>query len=180
MTTLTLPAIEIPSTTAETPAGEIRTASVSLPERKIEVDGEAVADLMAAARRAAEVAYAPFSKFHVGAALVMADDPGGDIITGCNVENSSYGATVCAERVAVFTAAARGLRRLRWLAVSTLATLDAPLQDRSPCGVCRQVIREFADEDTLVLCDSGEDGVIGEVFDIDRLLPFGFRFAPVS
>ena len=63
-------------------------------------------------------------------------------------------------------------------AVSTVSTLDAELRDRSPCGVCRQVIREFADGDTLILCDSGAEGPLGEVFDIERLLPHGFRFAP--
>ena len=178
MTTLVLPAIEIPHHVSETPEGGISTPACSIPERRIEVDSAKLAELRAAARVAAEWAYAPFSRFKVGAALVMADDPEGTIYTGCNVENSSYGATVCAERVAIFNAVARGLRRIQWLAVSTVATLDAELRDRSPCGICRQVIREFADGDTLILCDSGAPGNLGDVFDIERLLPHGFRFAP--
>ena len=64
------------------------------------------------------------------------------------------------------------------LAVSTPETLNMPLEERSPCGLCRQVIREFADEDTLVICDSGEDDILGDILDIERLLPFGFQFTP--
>lgn len=176
MAKLTLPAIHLPAAVSETSLGNISTAAVAVPEKVIEVDEAQVAELMKAARTAAEQAYAPFSNFSVGAALVMADDSSSEVISGCNIENSSYGGTVCAERTAIFTAAARGFRRIGLLAVTTVATRDAELRDRSPCGFCRQVIREFADEQTLIFCDNGDDAILGEVFDIERLLPFGFQF----
>ena len=112
----------------------------------------------------------------------MADDSEQTLFTGSNVENSSYGGTLCGERTAIFTAVSAGYRRLRYIAVSTIDSLDGPLSDRSPCGPCRQVIREFAsgegDSPSLILIDSGRDDVLCEVFDIDRLLPYGFNFAP--
>jgi cytidine deaminase len=92
--------------------------------------------LVAAAAQEAERAYAPYSHFRVGAALLCADD---SIITGANVENRSYGLTVCAERSAFQTAVSAGHRRFKALAVVCLDA-DYPV---SPCGACRQVIGEF-------------------------------------
>ncbi|MCB1062457.1 MAG: cytidine deaminase, partial [Verrucomicrobiae bacterium] len=103
------------------------------------------------------------------------DDPESRVFTGCNVENASYGATVCAERNAIFAAVAAGFRRISLLAVSTVSTLDGPIEERSPCGVCRQVIREFADASTLVILDRGAEDTLGDLVDIDRLLPWGFK-----
>ena len=91
--------------------------------------------LVEAAWEAREKAYAPYSKFAVGAALLAAD---GRIFVGCNVENLSYGLTNCAERVAVATAVAAGLRE--FLAVAVVADTAVPI---SPCGACRQVLAEF-------------------------------------
>jgi len=178
MTTISLPAVEIGETFFETGAGKLRVPGCSLRERTIQLDEQLVFKLVAAARTAAESAYAPFSRFKVGAALVMEDDPGETIICGSNVENSSYGGTICAERAAIFNASGRGLRKIRFLLVSTVATLQKPVSERSPCGLCRQVIREFADEQTLVICDSGVEDTLGDIFDIERLLPFGFQFSP--
>ena len=92
-------------------------------------------DLIEAAWLTRENAYAPYSDFKVGAALLGAD---GEIITGCNVENISYGLTNCAERVAIGAAVARGIRSFRKVAV--VADTALPI---SPCGACRQVLAEF-------------------------------------
>jgi cytidine deaminase len=107
------------------------------------------AALMDAARDAASRAYVPYSEFPVGAA-VLTDD--GTIVSGVNIENASYGLTVCGERVAIFTAAAQGHRTIRAVAVS------APRHPgTTPCGACRQVLNEFKPESgqLFVLLDTG-------------------------
>jgi cytidine deaminase len=101
------------------------------------------AALVAAARAVRRHAHAPYSKFKVGAAV---HDERGRIHVGCNVENASYGLTVCAERNAVATAVAAGARRIRAVAVASGARPPA-----SPCGACRQVIAELGGADTEVL-----------------------------
>ena len=98
-------------------------------------DAEMAERLMDAARLAADTAYAPYSNFPVGAAVLTAD---GTIVTGCNVENASYPLTNCAERVAIGTAVAAGAREIQAIAVY------APRMEAvTPCGACRQVINEF-------------------------------------
>ncbi|MCB1229255.1 MAG: cytidine deaminase [Verrucomicrobiae bacterium] len=172
---LTLPALSIPDTSQETDSGRLVIPGQSIPEKRISIQPSLVADLRGLAREAAKSAYCPYSRFHVGAALVMADDPQSRLFSGCNVENASYGGTVCAERNAIFSAAAAGFRRLGVILVSTVDSLNGPVGDRSPCGICRQVIREFADERTLIVIDAGDEGLLGNVLDIDRLLPWGFQ-----
>ncbi len=92
--------------------------------------------LIEAALQARENAHAPFSNFRVGAAL---EDEDGHIHTGCNVENATYGLTVCAERVAIFKAISEGVRRFRGMAIVADTERLTP-----PCGACRQIIWEFA------------------------------------
>lgn len=175
---LVLPALNEPPVPLDTPAGRLVIPGRRISEKVIPIQPSLVADLTRLAREAAGRAHAPYSSFPVGAALVMADDPKGRIFTGCNVENASYGATICAERNAIQTAAAAGFRRIGLLAVSTVNTRGGPTKDRSPCGICRQVISEFSDEASLVLLDTGDDGTLAEVMDIDRLLPWGFTLNP--
>lgn len=100
--------------------------------------------LIAAACEARLRAYAPYSKFLVGAALVT---PDAKIFTGCNIENASYGLTICAERTAVFNAVAAGERQFSGLVVATPGGL-------APCGACRQVLIEFGEDLPVLLVDA--------------------------
>ena len=111
--------------------------------------------LISEANKAASKAYAPYSKFHVGAA-VLADD--GNIYTGVNVENRSYGLTICAERNAITHAVAMGMKSIKAVAVYSPDSED-PLP---PCGACRQVITEFAAPDAVVIC-CGSNGNAVEI-----------------
>ena len=101
--------------------------------------------LVEAAREARQRAFAPYSTFKVGAALEAAD---GTIITGCNIENSTYGLTVCAERVAVFKAVSEGRRTFKRIAV--VADTQAPTP---PCGPCRQILWEFCGDIEVILAN---------------------------
>ena len=130
-----------------------------------DVDERQTTALLAAARAAAAHAYVPYSDFPVGAAVLTED---GTIVTGCNVENASYGLTICAERVAVASAVAAGHRVVRAVAV---AAPKAP--GTTPCGACRQVLNEFAprDGDMIVVVD-GPDGP--SALPLSSLLPRSF------
>ncbi|MEQ8585670.1 MAG: cytidine deaminase [Thalassobaculaceae bacterium] len=177
--TLVLPAVQRPEAATPTPLGRLTVPGRAIPKKTVSIDPEDVTRLRDAARDVATRAHAPYSRFRVGAALIMADDRERRVIAGANVENASYGGTICAERTALTQAASLGFRRLELLVVSCVATLDAPLSDRSPCGICRQVIHEFGsrDPETLVIVDSGGEGALGDVFDLDRLLPYGFSLS---
>jgi cytidine deaminase len=126
--------------------------------------------LVAAAQKASERAYAPFSKFFVGAAIVTST---GQIYTGCNVENSSYGLTNCAERTAIFTAIADGAGQGK-LDIRAVAVVNRDGVPCAPCGACRQVIYEFG-PDAIVIYRSAK-GEIAQT-PIKSLLPEGFRLA---
>ena len=121
--------------------------------------------LMRTARAAMKKAYAPYSKFHVGAAVLTKD---GKVFPGCNVENASYGMTNCAERTAIFSAVAQLGPKLEVTAVAVANDHGVPC---SPCGACRQVIYEFG-PDAIVFFQGAE----GErQAHITELLPEGFR-----
>jgi cytidine deaminase len=109
-------------------------------------------------------AYAPYSKFAVGAALLTES---GNVYTGCNVENVSYGATICAERVAIGKAVSEGHTKIKAIAI-TSNSVDTIF----PCGICRQVLTEFSDENLKVLC-TDRDGNISH-FKLIELLPHAF------
>ena len=120
-----------------------------------------------AARTAAEGAYAPYSKFRVGSA-VLAED--GRIFPGCNVENASYGLCLCAERNALSTAIAAGARKFRAVAVACIdANPELGLDGRMPCGACRQWLLELAPDAELII--AGEE----RTFTVRELLPHGFQ-----
>ena len=120
------------------------------------------AQLLIKAAEARRLAYAPYSKFLVGAALLTDE---GQVFTGINVENASYGLTICAERAAVFKAVSEGHRRFRCLALSVQA-------DASPCGACRQVLHEFAPGLNILI--GNEDGALDRETSLDVLLPQAF------
>ena len=130
------------------------------------INTEKMDALFEQAKKAADLAYAPYSKFRVGAALLFED---GTVITGVNVENRSFGLTVCAERNAIFTAIGMGKKDFLALAISTPDS-TGPV---GPCGACRQVLSEFMPPSTPIRF-GGSDGkqintTIGELLPLDSL-----------
>lgn len=121
--------------------------------------------LLDAARKAMKNAYAPYSHFRVGAALITNK---GEVFSGCNVENASYGVTNCAERTAIFTAVEQSGPGLKIRALAVVNDQDVPC---SPCGACRQVIYEFGPKATVLF--KGPKG--WKEAQITELLPEGFR-----
>ena len=136
---------------------------------------EDVLNLLADARNALRCSYSPYSKFPVGAALRTKS---GRIFTGTNVENASYGLTICAERVAIFKAVSEGEKT-----ISAIAVVSSDGKPCPPCGACRQVISEFSDPTTVVVTDA-ENGIA--LIKIGELLPSAFggseleRFKSIS
>ena len=124
-------------------------------------------ELIAHAEKACKNAYAPYSKFKVGAALLTSD---GRVFTGCNVENASYGAAICAERTAAVKAVSEGAVKF-----SAIAIVNAGGGLTFPCGICRQFLYEFAADDFRVILkdDSGEPSV----YTLEELIPHGFRLS---
>ena len=123
-------------------------------------------NLFEQAMEAAKNAYAPYSHFRVGAALLLDD---GSVVTGVNVENRSYGLTNCAERTALFSAVAMGKKNFTAIAIAT-PDADYPV---GPCGACRQVISEFMPPDAPVIFGSSADNrietTVGGVYPFDSL-----------
>lgn len=120
-------------------------------------------ELIRAAAEARQHAHAPFSKFKVGAAIL---DANGQIYTGCNIENATYGLTMCAERVAVFKAISEGAASLKRIAVVADTEILTP-----PCGACRQILWEFCRDADLILANlSGQR----ELFTMQQIFPRPF------
>ncbi len=120
-------------------------------------------ELLFIADKAMKNAYAPYSKFRVGAALLCRD---GTIFTGCNIENATYGATNCAERTAIFKAVSEGQREFEAIAI-----VSSGGGETFPCGICRQVMAEFAPEIKVILRD--EEGN-EHIYPLMELLPKSF------
>ncbi len=127
-------------------------------------------ELIAEAFKAMENAYAPYSKYHVGAALLTTD---GQIFWGANIENASYGATNCAERSAVFAAYSRGYRKDT---IEALAIVSDGDRIAAPCGICRQVLSELLQGDTPIYLSNGKDET---VTNMTELLPMQFTMEDV-
>lgn len=106
--------------------------------------------------------YTPYSNFKVGACVMMED---GSLYSGGNIENSSYGATNCAERTAIFKAISEGKKKIKAIAIV------ADREDVFPCGICRQVIREFSDDATIIIASSVDKY---KIYTINDLLPNSF------
>jgi cytidine deaminase len=121
--------------------------------------------LLRSAKKAMKNAHAPYSKFRVGAAILLSN---GKVFSGCNVENASYGMTNCAERTAIFSAVAQLGPKIEVRAISVVNDHGVPC---SPCGACRQVIYEFGPDATIFF--QGKDGP--RQAHITELLPEGFR-----
>jgi cytidine deaminase len=119
---------------------------------------EAYSDLVAAAEEAMKNSYSPYSKIRVGAAIMTKD---GHVFTGCNIENASYGLTMCAERVALFKAVSEGFREFKALAIVSDAVTP------TPCGACRQVLSEFSPDMDVIYG--------GRSHKLKELLPDAFR-----
>lgn len=121
-------------------------------------------ELLEAAQDMCLRAYAPYSHFHVGAALLTSD---GRIFTGCNVENSSYGAAICAERTAAVKAISEGAEKF-----SAIAVVNSGGGLTYPCGICRQFLGEFAADDFRVILKDENGHIVSYGF--DELMPMGF------
>lgn len=126
-------------------------------------------ELIKLALQARQTAYMPYSGFAVGAALLSEN---GRIYTGCNVENASYGATNCAERTAFFKAVSEGERTFLAIAIAGGKKDEEPVAFAYPCGICRQVMREFCKADFCVLVAKSE--TVFEEYTLQELLPKGF------
>ena len=123
-----------------------------------------VTELIQKAADAKEKAYVPYSGFHVGAALLCKD---GTVFTGCNIENSAYGPTNCAERTAIFKAVSEGYREFQAIAI-----ISDSKELTSPCGVCRQVMAEFCEPDFEVIMVNCEGDY--KTVTLEELLPYAF------
>lgn len=126
-------------------------------------------ELMLAAEEARKRSYSPYSCFAVGAALLT---DSGKIYTGCNIENASFSPTVCAERVAFFSAVNAGEKIFKRIAVAGGKAKEKPQPICTPCGVCRQVMSEFCGKDFEIILGNSEKF---EVYTLEKILPFGFN-----
>ena len=137
-------------------------------ETKI-LSGSEYEHLIDEARAASDHAYAPYSHFKVGASVLTYDNK---IYTGCNIENSSYSPTICAERVAMFKAISEGSTIFKIISIFGKKENSKETKHCFPCGVCRQVMAEFASDDMRIITTDGKDV---NIYTLDDLLPNIFQ-----
>ena len=138
-------------------------------DNKNKLSDELIREMINKAVSVREKAYAPYSDFYVGAALLTSED---EIVTGCNIENAAYSPGNCAERTAVFKAVSEGKKEFKAIAIVG-GKNGGPLEYTSPCGVCRQVLREFVNtEDFMVIMARNETDY--RVMTLEELLPVSF------
>ena len=130
---------------------------------------EMIRELSKKALEARKMAYAPYSHFMVGACLLCAD---GSMYCGCNIENAAYGPSNCAERTAIFKAVSEGERSFTAIAIAGGNEQDTELGYCPPCGVCRQVMREFCNDDFVIILACSE--LQYKVYTLGELLPCSF------
>lgn len=119
--------------------------------------------LIESAKESLKRAYAPYSKYYVGASV---EDEKGNIYTGCNIENISYGATMCAERVAIFNAISNGSKKIKKIVIVSSGNIPYP------CGMCRQIMSEFMDKDGIVILEHNDKI---ESYSLDEIMPYIFK-----
>lgn len=132
--------------------------------KKSNITEKTIINMLAIAKISRKNAYVPYSHYKVGAAVLMDN---GKIYGGCNVENASYGATVCAERIAIFKGISEGAKKIKALMVVTDSNPAWP-----PCGICRQVICEFAENETPILIANLKG--VQDIYRFEDLLPAAF------
>lgn len=134
----------------------------------MELQKSMIFDLITKANDARRFAYTPYSEFKVGAALLLTD---GQVVTGCNIENAAYGPTNCAERTAFFKAISEGNTSFKAIAVVG-GKGPEPEDYAYPCGVCRQVMREFCNDEFLIIVAKSTEEY--KIYTLPELLPAGF------
>lgn len=134
------------------------------------IEKKKIQELIDSARKQREYAYAPYSGFRVGAALLTES---GDIYTGCNIENAAYGPTNCAERTAVFKAVSEGIKEFQAICIVG-GEEDDVKKLCPPCGVCRQVMLEFCGADFQIILATDREHY--EIHTLEEMIPFGFNF----
>ena len=133
------------------------------------LDKKQIETLIDTALEQRSLAYAPYSGYRVGAALLASD---GKIYTGCNIENAAYTPTICAERTAFFKAVSEGVRDFEAICIAG-GSGETPAGYSAPCGVCRQVMREFCDPQTfLIILATGRENY--DMYTLEQLLPMSF------
>lgn len=129
-----------------------------------------IQELLSIADKAREKSYVPYSNFAVGAALLLDD---GTVVAGCNIENAAYGPTICAERCAIFKAVSEGYTNFKAIAVAGSPQGEEISQYAMPCGVCRQVMREFTNPKEFKVYVAGPNGAYIEKT-LEEILPDSF------